>query len=184
MARSRVMLRVAMIAPPPVARPAKPPAADGKSRAWRRAWSGCVAGRILRDFRRGLAWNKIVSLRVGASNAMRMPPRDWRSSRCRVASGPCNVLVLFLAFLPPLGAQEAGSPAVEAVRAEIRALQQRLDRQNRELDAGQRALRDQETKIAAGTRELTAIRADLDVRGPTGRAASRASRGCAGFAER
>ena len=73
-----------------------------------------------------------------------------------------NALVLFFAFLAPVGGQEVGSPDVEAVQAEIRALQQRLARQNRELDAGQRALRDQERTIAAGTRELSGIRDDLD----------------------
>ena len=83
--------------------------------------------------------------------------------RIRVASGLFNALVLFAALLPPVGAQEAGAPTVEAVQAEIRALQQRLARQNRELDAGQEALRDQERAIAAGTRELARIRDDVEI---------------------
>ena len=82
--------------------------------------------------------------------------------RNRVALGLFNSLVMVIALLPSIGAQEAGAPAVEAVQAEIRALQQRLARQNRELDAGQQALRDQERAIAAGTRELAGIRDDFD----------------------
>ena len=83
--------------------------------------------------------------------------------RIRVESGLFKALVLFAALLPPVGAQEAGAPTVEAVQAEIRALQQRLARQNRELDAGQEALRDQERAIAAGTRELAGIRDDVEI---------------------
>ena len=82
--------------------------------------------------------------------------------RIRVAFGLFNALFLFAALLPPVGAQEAGAPTVEAVQAEIRALQQRLARQNRELDAGQEALRDQERAIAARTRELAGIRDDVE----------------------
>lgn len=86
----------------------------------------------------------------------------WRPMQIRVAFGLFNALVLFAALLPPVGAQEAGAPTVEAVQAEIRALQQRLARQNRELDAEQQALRDQERAIAARTRELAGIRDDLE----------------------
>jgi len=82
--------------------------------------------------------------------------------RIRVAFGLFNALVLFAVLLPPVGAQEAGAPTVEAVQAEIRALQQRLARQNRELGAGQQALRDQERAIAARTRELSGIRDDVE----------------------
>lgn len=83
--------------------------------------------------------------------------------RIRIASGLRKALVLCAALLPPVGAQEAGAPTVEAVQSEIRALQQRLARQNRELDAGQEALRDQERAIAAGTRELAGIRDDVEM---------------------
>ncbi len=76
--------------------------------------------------------------------------------------GLSRALVVCLALVAPVGAQETGAPAVEAVQAEIRALQQRLERQNRELDAGQQALREQERAIAAGTRELAGIRDDLE----------------------
>lgn len=62
-----------------------------------------------------------------------------------------------------MGAQEAAQPTVEDVQSEIRSLQQRLARQNQELDAGQRQLRDQERAIADGTRELTAIRVNRDL---------------------
>ena len=89
--------------------------------------------------------------------------------RVRVALGLLNALVLFAALLPPVGGQEAGAPTVEAVQAEIRALQQRLSRQNRELDAGQQALRDQERAIAAGTRELAGIRDDVEMQGQQSR---------------
>ena len=83
--------------------------------------------------------------------------------RVRVASGRFNALVLFVALLPTVCGQEAGAQPVEAVQAEIRALQQRLSRQNRDLDAGQEALRDQERAIAAGTRELAGIRDDVEI---------------------
>ena len=76
--------------------------------------------------------------------------------------GLLRALAVCLALVAPVAAQETGAPAVEAVQAEIRALQQRLERQNRELDAGQQALREQERAIAAGTRELAGIRDDLD----------------------
>ena len=82
----------------------------------------------------------------------------WRPARVRSAFGLFNALVMCAVIIPPVGAQEAGEPAIEAVQAEIRALQQRLERQNRELDAGQRDLRDQERAIADRTRELAAIR--------------------------
>ena len=76
--------------------------------------------------------------------------------------GLFKALVVCVALVPSVGAQQTGAPTVEAVQAEIRALQQRLERQNRELDAGQQALREQERAIAAGTRELAGIRDDLD----------------------
>ncbi len=76
--------------------------------------------------------------------------------------GLFKALVVCVALVPSVGAQQTGAPTVEAVQAEIRALQQRLERQNRELDAGQQALRDQERTIAAGTRELSGIRDDLE----------------------
>ena len=88
------------------------------------------------------------------------PPR--RSARTWIASGLLNALFLGVASAPPAGGQEAGRPAVEQVQAEIRALQERLARQNRELDAGQTQLREQERAIAGGTRELAAIRGDRD----------------------
>lgn len=83
--------------------------------------------------------------------------------RVRVASGLFNALVLLAALLPPVGGQEAGAPTVEAVQAEIRALQQRLARQNRELGAEQQALQGQERAIAARTRELAGIRDAVDM---------------------
>ena len=89
--------------------------------------------------------------------------------RIRVESGLFKALVLFAALLPPVGAQEVVAPTAEAVQAEIRALQQRLARQNRELDAGQEALRDQERAIAAGTRELAGIRDDVETQGQQSR---------------
>ena len=89
----------------------------------------------------------------------------WRPKRRRAAPGLLPTLVLLLALHPPVGGQEAGSRALEAVQAEIRALQQRLARQNRDLDAEQRSLRDQERAIAAGTRELAGIRADAETQG-------------------
>ena len=76
--------------------------------------------------------------------------------------GLYRALLVCVALVAPIGAQESGAPSVEAVQAEIRALQERLERQNRELDAGQQALREQERAIAAGTRELAGIRDDLD----------------------
>ena len=89
-----------------------------------------------------------------------VPPRaDWRSW---IALGLFNAMAFWSVHPQPVGAQEAGQPGVEAVQAEIRALQQRLARQHRELDAGQRELRDHERAIAAGTRELTVIRDDSD----------------------
>ena len=105
---------------------------------------------------------RIAMIAVPPTVHTTVPSRDRWPTRIRVAFGLLNALVLFAALLPPVGAQEAGAPTVEAVQAEIRALQQRLARQNRELDAGQQALRDQERAIAARTRELAGIRDDIE----------------------
>jgi septal ring factor EnvC (AmiA/AmiB activator) len=53
--------------------------------------------------------------------------------------------------------------ALSAVRKEIKQLQERMARETARRDEGARALRDAETKIAAATRELAKVRADLRV---------------------
>ena len=65
--------------------------------------------------------------------------------------------------VPRLSAQDAEPRSLEAVREEIRGLQQRLARQHVERDAVQRALREAERAIADGTRELNAIRENLGI---------------------
>ncbi len=75
------------------------------------------------------------------------------------------VLAICVALVAPVGAQQDAATSIEAVRAEIQALQQRLARQNRELDAGQRELRERERAIANGILELAALREDRDRQG-------------------
>ena len=87
---------------------------------------------------------------------------DRRRVRARTLLALIAVPVVCIAPAVPGGAQDTAAPTLEAVQAEIRALQQRLAREQGELDAGQQALRDHEREIAAGSRELAGIRADRD----------------------
>jgi septal ring factor EnvC (AmiA/AmiB activator) len=85
------------------------------------------------------------------------------SGRRRLA-GPGGVAVAAAVFAASLAfAQDAreSEAALSAVRNEIRTLQERIARETARRDEGTRALRAAEVAIAAATRKLAAIRAEL-----------------------
>ena len=74
------------------------------------------------------------------------------------------VTAVCVALVLAVVVRDAGAQSLEAVQAEIEALQRRLAQQHVELDAGQRTLRDQERGIAERGRELDRVRENRDVR--------------------
>ena len=70
--------------------------------------------------------------------------------------------LLWAGLLAPTAAQRSEEAALEAVREEINALEQRLTRQYVERDAGYRALRAAEAEISASASELGVIREGLE----------------------
>lgn len=89
--------------------------------------------------------------------------RDGRISGLRAAFGRALVLVVGAAIGASLAAAQGARERqqLDAVRKEIKAVEQRLARQTTERDAGAKALRAAETKIAATTRKLDEVRANV-----------------------
>ena len=83
-----------------------------------------------------------------------------KGDRIQLKSVVC--FLLWAGLLAPTAAQRSEEAALEAVREEINALEQRLTRQYVERDAGYRALRAAEAEISASASELGVIREGLE----------------------
>ena len=82
----------------------------------------------------------------------------------RAAAIAAIAAALLLAPSPPRAQERSAAEqeaALQAVRKEIKALESRIARQTTQRDASARALRELEVTIAAGARNLDAVRADL-----------------------
>ena len=78
-----------------------------------------------------------------------------KGDRIQLKSVVC--LLLWAGLLAPTAAQRSEEAALDAVREEINALEQRLTRQYVERDAGYRSLRAAEAEISASASELGVI---------------------------